>query len=79
MCVQPPFFEVKHSKPIVYNPLSCNYCTLCEEICPVAAIELPYLVCRANNEIVPYECLTVIGKHKMKPYTLFTQSSKSDY
>ena len=27
----------------------CTYCTVCEDICPVGAIELPFLICKAQD------------------------------
>lgn len=30
-------------------PKACTYCTACEDLCPVGAIELPFLICRAQD------------------------------
>jgi NAD-dependent dihydropyrimidine dehydrogenase PreA subunit len=32
------------NKAALVHPDLCTYCTLCEDACPVNAIELPYLV-----------------------------------
>ncbi len=31
------------------HPENCRYCATCETICPVGAIELPYLVLKLNR------------------------------
>ena len=30
-------------------PDQCTYCAACETICPVSAIELPYLICKIED------------------------------
>jgi len=35
-------------KAALVSPDACTYCTACESICPTYAIELPYLVIKAN-------------------------------
>lgn len=30
-------------------PDACTYCTACEDLCPVGAIELPFLICKAQD------------------------------
>ena len=32
------------------RPQECTYCVLCEDLCPVNAIELPFLICRADDD-----------------------------
>jgi ferredoxin len=32
-------------KADLIEPETCTYCTVCEDICPVNAIELPFLIC----------------------------------
>jgi NAD-dependent dihydropyrimidine dehydrogenase PreA subunit len=32
-------------KAVLARPDACTYCTLCEDICPVQAISLPFLIC----------------------------------
>lgn len=36
----------REGKAVLVNPNRCIYCAGCETICPVRAIELPYLVCK---------------------------------
>ncbi|MBK8024936.1 MAG: ferredoxin family protein [Chloroflexi bacterium] len=48
-------FVVRDNKPVVEHPARCTYCTLCEEQCPEAAIELPYLVCRPETPAIHEE------------------------
>lgn len=36
-------------KAALLHPDHCIYCALCETICPVSAIELPYLVLKLDN------------------------------
>lgn len=51
-CVQicPTHALAQHDgKADLVRPRDCIYCALCEDICPVDAIELPYLVIRGNN------------------------------
>lgn len=31
------------------NPERCTYCAHCEDICPVSAIELPFLIAREKT------------------------------
>lgn len=31
-------------KASLLSPDLCTYCTLCEDVCPVGAIELPFLI-----------------------------------
>lgn len=33
-----------HEKAALVRPELCSYCAACEDICPVEAIELPYLI-----------------------------------
>jgi len=33
-----------HEKAVVLHPDVCTYSAICEEVCPVDAIELPYMV-----------------------------------
>lgn len=35
-------------KAMLVDAEACTYCTLCEMICPVDAIELPYLVVKLD-------------------------------
>ncbi len=42
-------FRVQNGYPIVYDPVACNYCGLCESICSATAIALPYWICRADE------------------------------
>lgn len=37
--------DQQDGKAIVAHPEACTYCTLCEDICPVQAISLPFLIC----------------------------------
>jgi len=37
--------ERVNDKAILAHPDACTYCTLCEDICPVEAISLPFLIC----------------------------------
>ncbi|MBK9748950.1 MAG: ferredoxin family protein [Anaerolineae bacterium] len=64
-------FRVEHSKPVIYDPLGCNYCGPCEAICPTAAIELPYLICRATDQVILQERSKVTVNHQKNPYTFF--------
>jgi formate hydrogenlyase subunit 6 len=41
--------QMRDGKAVLANPATCIYCATCETICPVGAIELPYLVCIANQ------------------------------
>jgi len=34
-------------KADLVRPDACTYCVVCEDICPVNAIELPFLICFA--------------------------------
>jgi ferredoxin len=36
-------------KAALLHPELCTYCAGCEDICPVAAIELPYLIVRGES------------------------------
>jgi NAD-dependent dihydropyrimidine dehydrogenase PreA subunit len=40
-------------KAMLTRPDLCTYCTACEDVCPVGAIELPFLIVAyaANEEI----------------------------
>jgi ferredoxin len=51
--------------------LGCNYCGPCEAICPTAAIELPYLICRATDQVILQERSKVTVNHQKNPYTFF--------
>lgn len=33
-------------KAALLRPEACTYCAACEAVCPVNAIELPYLICK---------------------------------
>lgn len=33
-------------KAALLRPAACTYCAACEVVCPVNAIELPYLICK---------------------------------
>ena len=41
---------LRDGKVILLAPNHCVYCALCEECCPVAAIQLPYLVVRRREQ-----------------------------
>jgi ferredoxin len=36
-------------KSALTRPDACTYCAACESLCPVGAIELPYLICRPQD------------------------------
>lgn len=36
-------------KTALVSPDLCTYCAACETICPVSAIELPYLICKLKD------------------------------
>lgn len=36
-------------KAALTYPDRCTYCALCEDVCPVAAIDLPFLICFVNE------------------------------
>lgn len=38
-----------NAKADLIYPALCTYCALCESICPVGAIELPYLICTVET------------------------------
>jgi formate hydrogenlyase subunit 6/NADH:ubiquinone oxidoreductase subunit I len=38
-----------NGKADLLGPDGCTYCTVCEDICPVYAIELPFLICKADS------------------------------
>lgn len=37
-------------KAALARPDACTYCTLCEELCPTGAIELPFLIVLTNRD-----------------------------
>jgi ferredoxin len=39
----------QNSKAALIHPNLCTYCILCEDICPVGAIELPFLIVKREN------------------------------
>jgi len=39
----------KDEKATLLHPELCTYCAACEAICPVEAIELPYLIVKADH------------------------------
>lgn len=41
--------EQIEGKAAVAQPGACTYCALCETLCPVHAIALPYLIAFANS------------------------------
>jgi NAD-dependent dihydropyrimidine dehydrogenase PreA subunit len=38
-----------NGKAALIHPEACTYCAACEFVCPVGAIELPYLICKAED------------------------------
>jgi NAD-dependent dihydropyrimidine dehydrogenase PreA subunit len=36
-------------KAALLHPELCTYCTLCEDVCPVGAIELPFLIVKRES------------------------------
>ncbi len=38
-----------NGKAALVFPDLCTYCATCETICPVNAIELPYLICKLED------------------------------
>lgn len=43
-------------KAALLYPDLCTYCTLCEDVCPVGAIDLPFLIVKRNfSEKTRYE------------------------
>lgn len=40
----------QNGKATLVNPEVCIYCAACEDICPVGAIELPFLIVRSYTE-----------------------------
>ena len=40
------------AKAALIHPDLCTYCTACEDVCPVGAIELPFLImkCEPKNQ-----------------------------
>ncbi len=36
-------------KTKLLQPENCTYCAACEAVCPVGAVELPYLIVRNEN------------------------------
>lgn len=43
----------RDGKAALVNPEVCIYCATCEDICPTAAIELPYLVVMQADKTEP--------------------------
>lgn len=41
---------ISEGKAVLVQPDACTYCAACETVCPVAAIELPYLIVRSEME-----------------------------
>lgn len=41
----------QHGKAALVQPHQCIYCATCEAICPVSAIELPYLVIKVDTSL----------------------------
>lgn len=41
---------LSEGKAVLAYPDQCRYCAACELVCPVQAIELPFLVCRRNTQ-----------------------------
>ncbi|MBE2183298.1 MAG: 4Fe-4S binding protein [Anaerolineae bacterium] len=39
----------KDGKAALLHPDKCIYCVACEDVCPVGAIELPYLVLKVTD------------------------------
>ena len=39
----------REGKSALIHPQLCSYCAACETICPSGAIEIPYLVCKADT------------------------------
>lgn len=39
-----------HGKAMLLYPERCIYCTFCEDICPVDAIALPFLIVFAGRQ-----------------------------
>lgn len=36
-------------KAALVRPDACTYCAACKSVCPVNAIELPYLICKPES------------------------------
>jgi NAD-dependent dihydropyrimidine dehydrogenase PreA subunit len=36
-------------KAALIHPDACTYCGVCEEMCPVGAIELPFMILKCNE------------------------------
>ncbi len=47
-CPTSALAQVNGKAALIYPDL-CTYCTACEAICPVGAIELPYLIVKAED------------------------------
>lgn len=41
----------RDGKAALVEPDRCTYCATCESICPVGAIELPYLIVKKSRDI----------------------------
>jgi NAD-dependent dihydropyrimidine dehydrogenase PreA subunit len=40
----------QNGKAALLKPELCNYCAVCEDVCPVGAIELPYLIMKCEHQ-----------------------------
>jgi NAD-dependent dihydropyrimidine dehydrogenase PreA subunit len=49
MACKPDALAQRDGKAVLAYPERCTYCTACESICPVNAIQLPYLVRKATS------------------------------
>ncbi len=39
----------QEGKAALIRPDACTYCGVCEDICPVGAIELPFMILKCNE------------------------------
>ena len=47
-CVPSALVQVDGKAALIY-PERCTYCAVCEALCPVHAIQLPYLIRKRNT------------------------------
>ena len=47
-CLPGALAQVNGKAALVFPDL-CTYCAACEALCPVGAIELPYLICKIED------------------------------
>jgi NAD-dependent dihydropyrimidine dehydrogenase PreA subunit len=50
MACEPHALEQRDGKAALVYPERCTYCSACESLCPVQAIQLPYLIRKASEK-----------------------------